>query len=263
MLFTWFMLGGLIFLFAPPRVTGKLQLAYTRLFRWPLARSRSLTIAARPLPQPDRLGAPDYDKVIVAQRQLRNHVANLEAQLEEAHNKIDRLARLRTIPQWNRMGFLLAEIITVTGQAQNELFVDRGTEDGVAPGQFVLADNSIIGTVSDTGAQTSKIKLITDPTSKIPVYIGATNVPGVMEGRGGNVARIPLVSAATYQIRKGDLVYAKKTPGLLAVPVIAAKVTQCKIDAAEPLLWDITVQPVCDITKLANVAVVMAAPIPK
>ena len=117
MLFTWFMLGGLIFLFAPPRVTGKLQLAYTRLFRWPLTRSRGLTIAARPLPQPDRPGAPDYDKVIAAQRQLRNHVANLEAQLEEAHKEIDRLARLRTIPQWNRMRFLLAEVITVTGQA--------------------------------------------------------------------------------------------------------------------------------------------------
>jgi len=263
MLFTWFMLGGLICLFAPPRLTGKLQLAYTRLFRWPLARSRGLTIAARPLPQFEGAGSTGYNKMIAAQRQLKNHVANLEVQLEEAHKEIDRLARLRTVPQWNRMGFLLAEIITVTGQAQNELFVDRGREDGVAVGQFVLADNSIIGTVSDSGPRTSKIKLITDPTSKIPVRIGAADVPGVMEGRGGKIARIPLVSAATYKIREGDPVYAEKTPGLLAVPVITAKVTQCKIDAEEPLLWDITVQPVCDIMNLAEVAIVMSASKPK
>ena len=94
--------------------------------------------------------------------------------------------------------------------------------DGIAVDQFVLADNSIIGTVSDAGAQIAKIKLITDPASKIPVHIGTADVAGVMEGRGGNIAKIPLVSAATYTVRQGDLVYAKKTPGLLDVPIVTA-----------------------------------------
>jgi rod shape-determining protein MreC len=263
MLFTWFMLGGLICLFAPPRWTGKLQLAYTRLFRWPLATSRGLTLAARPIPQVEGLGATEYERLVSAHRQTRNHVANLDAQLREARRKIDQLARLRTVPQWDRMGFLLAGVIRSTGELPNELFVNRGTEDGVATGQFVLADNSIVGTVSDVAAQTARIRLITDPASKIPVYIGEAEVPGVMEGRGGNRAKIPLISAATYTVRKGDLVYAQKTPGLLDVPIVAAKVIQCKRDAEEPLLWDITVQPVCDTAELTNVAVVVSAPKPQ
>ena len=263
MLFTWFMLGGLICLFSPPRWTGKLQLAYTRLFRWPLATGRGLTLAARPMPQGKGVDATDYEKLAVAHRQAKNHVANLNTQLKEARKKIDHLAGLRTVPQWDRMGFLLADVIRATGELPNELFVNRGTADRVAAGQFVLADNSIVGTVSDAGTQTARIKLITDPTSKIPVYIGEAEVPGVMEGRGGNRAKIPLISAATYTVRKGDLVYAKKTPGLLDVPIVTAKVIQCKRDAEKPLLWDITVQPVCDTAELTNVAIVVAAPKPQ
>lgn len=262
MLFTWCMLGGLICLFSPPRLTGRLQLVYARLFSWPLATGRGLTLAARPMPQPDGVSATEYDKLVTANRRLKNHIANLDSQLAEAHQEIDQLARLRTVPQWNRMGFLPADVITATGQAQNELFVNRGQDDGLAAEQFVLADNSIIGTISDVSAQRAKIRLVTDPTSKIPVLIGQGKVSGVMEGRGSNRAKIRLVSA-DYAVRKGDLVHARKTAGLLDVPIVTAEVIQCKRDAENPLLWDITVQPVCDVANVAEVFIVVAGPQPK
>ena len=247
MLFIWFTLGGLIFLFTPS-LTGTLQLAYARLFAWPLEASRGLTLAARPVSHVDPVGSADCEKLVVLNKRLQNHVANLQAQLNEARKQIDALARLRALPQWDRTGFLLADVIA----APDAMFINRGRDDGVAVEQFVLGDLSVIGTVSDVSPHKARIKLITDPTSRIPVRIGQLEVPAVMQGR-----KIPLVPA-THTVRKDDLVYAR-APGRLDGPMVAAKVVQCHRDVENPLLWDITVEPVCDIATLEDVAVVVPA----
>jgi cell shape-determining protein MreC len=262
MLFTWLTLAGLICLFSPPRLTGKLQLVYARLFSWPLATGRGLTIAARPMPQPNGASATEYERLMAANRRLKNHVANLNQRLTEAHRQIDQLAGLRVVPQWDNMGFTPADVIAATGQVQNELFVNRGQADKIAVKQFVLAENSLVGTVCDVSDKTAKVRLITDPMSKIPVLIGASNIPGVMEGQGSNRAKISLVPA-TRAVQKGDPVRIRKTPGLLDSPIITAEVIDCKRDAENPVLWDITVQPVCDIANAAKVWIVVSAPQPK
>jgi len=52
---------------------------------------------------------------------------------------------------------------------------------------------------------------------------------------------------------------ASKKPGFLDMPMIIGKVAQCKLNA-QPLLWDITVEPVCDIQKAENVVVIVMNP---
>jgi cell shape-determining protein MreC len=42
--------------------------------------------------------------------------------------------------------------------------------------------------------------------------------------------------------------------------MIVGEVQQCKRDNKNPALWDITVKPSCDITKLNNVAVLLMNP---
>jgi rod shape-determining protein MreC len=246
------MLGGGIFLFTPPGVTGKLQLAYARMFRKPLETGRLVTLAGRPPTE-----TVDYAKLMTMQQRLRNHVANLQAQIEEARRQIEALSGLRTVPEWNRMSFRLAGIINDPGQAQTDLLINRGQEDGVAVGQFVLGDNGVIGAVSDVSAQTARVKLITDPTSRIAVRIGAEGDRGVMEGRGPDTAVIPQVPAKR-QPKVGDPIYALKTPGFPGVPIVTAEVLDSRRDPESPMLWEIRVRPVCNIANLREVAVVMS-----
>lgn len=247
MLFIWFTLGGLILLFTPS-LTGTLQLAYARLFAWPLEASRGLTMAARPVSHVDPVRSADYEKLLVLNTRLQNQVANLQAQVNEARKQIETLSRLRALPRWDRTGFLLADVIT----APDAMFINRGRDDGVVVGQFVLGHLSVIGTVSDVSPRKARIKLITDPTSRIPVRIDRLEVPAVMQGR-----KIPLVPA-THTVRTGAIVYAR-APGRLNGPMVTAKVIQCRRDVENPLLWDITVEPVCDIATLEDVAVVVPA----
>jgi len=259
--FLYCMLGGLIFLFLPPSMTGKVQLAYARIFRTLLAAGPGVTTISTTPPPNETVSHQEHSRLLALQRRQANHIKNLQAQLDEAHAKIDELARLRSVPEWNRMAFQPAGVISDPKQSQNFLLINRGRADELAVGQFVLGDYSVIGTVSDVSEKTAKVKLITDPTSKIAVRVAELNAGGRMEGREPGVAVIPQVWVkrdAKREPRAGDRVYALNTPGFPEVPMITAEVTASKRDPDSPLLWEITVRPVCDITSLKRVSVVIS-----
>jgi cell shape-determining protein MreC len=156
------------------------------------------------------------------------------------------------------MGFLSASV-SPAGQTQNQLIINRGRKAGVAVGQFVASpDGSIVGAVTETSPQVATVRLITDPASKIQVYIGDPNVRGIMEGQGNGLARIPLISDKPG-IRVGDRVYVEKKTGVLDVPVLAAEVTQYGKDLKDPVLSSLTVRPVCDMANLSEVTVLIPA----
>ena len=255
MLFVYLTLGGLIFLFMPTRLTGHLQLIYANLFRVPLAGGRSLTLAARTSATTEAPQAQDYERLLAAYRILENKNANIEAQLDAAREKIDVLSRLRNNPEWEHMGFMQAGIITDPEQGQGELLIDRGQQDGVAKDQYVLADFSIIGTVAAVVGQTARVRLITDRASKIPVQIAGSKVRGIMAGRGDGTAGITQITTR-QSVQVDNVVYALNVPGSPEVSIITAKVTACK-RAKDPLVWDISVRPVCDIANLKSVVVIV------
>jgi hypothetical protein len=258
MLFAYCMLGGLIFLFTPAHVTSRLQLAYANLFRVPLSTGRTLTLASRTPPAAESATAKDYARLLADHQRLRNDVANLQAQLKEASTTINQLAKVRTTREWDRMGFLLAGVITVVNPAQTELIINAGREEGVAPEQFVMAmsDHSLIGRVCDVSPHTAKVRLIGNPASHIPVQIGSSGVHGVMEGRGDGIAKIRLVSAK-HAVALEDPVYVRQETGVLDVPMVAGRIAECRNDPDKPLLWDITVRATCDIATLERVAVIV------
>ncbi|MHC4159769.1 MAG: rod shape-determining protein MreC, partial [Planctomycetota bacterium] len=127
----------------------------------------------------------------------------------------------------------------------------------LAAGQFVLGDNSVIGTISDVSPRTAKVRLITDPTSKIAVKI--RELKTIIEGGGKNTIKVPLLSMK-HEVESGDEVYARKKPGFLDAPMKIGTVIRCKRGDENPLLWDITVKPACDVEKLTDVAVIIMNP---
>jgi rod shape-determining protein MreC len=249
MLFTWFMLGGFIFLFAPQRLTNKFQLTFARTFSWPLSIGRGISLATRAQLVTDSVPRREYE-------QLKSHLANVTQQRDQEHGRVEQLSGLRLRADWQRMNFALADI-TLSDQLPNVLVINRGAEDGLAEEQFVLADNSIIGRISAVSSRTAQVRLFTDPASKIPVTIAKLNVKRVMQGSGGGTARILNLQ---IEVKKGDEVLALKQPGFLDVPMIIGRVTECKRDEQNPMVWDVTVEPVCDIKELKTVAVIVSSP---
>jgi rod shape-determining protein MreC len=149
--------------------------------------------------------------------------------------------------------------ITAYGGSQDRLVINRGDDDGLAKGQFVLANNAVVGTICDVSSRAAQVKLITDPTSRIATKIAELDADKIMQGTGKNSAKLQLLPIK-YKIKIGDTVWAQKMPGLLDTPVIAGTVTHYEKDDENPLFWDVTVKPACDIDSLKNVEVVIMNP---
>jgi cell shape-determining protein MreC len=251
MLFTWFILTGFIFLFAPQSFTSKFQLAFVHIFRWPLSIGGNFALTAQ-TQQP--LSGTDSRTDI----QYRNYIANLEETLTEERKKFKKLSGLYNTYVWEGTNFVLADVITVTAEAsRNELTIACRKTRGLAEGQFVLGDECIIGRISDIFPQISKAKvgLVTDPTSRIPVKIAGFK--NIMKGSGSNSAKVEMVR---NKVDVGENVYALKKPGFLDAPMIVGKVTKCERNQKDPSLWDLTVVPACNIEQIENVAVIIMNP---
>jgi len=254
MLFTWFILTGFIFLFTPQKLTNKFQFAFARIFSWPLSIGRNISLSAHTQqPLTDVISRRKYNK-------LQNYLANVTQELLQERQKFEKLSGLHNRFVWEGADFVLADIITAFIDASHsELIINRGQVDGLTEGQFVLGDNSIIiiGTISDVSSRIGRVKLITDPTSNIAVKIAELNAGRVMQGNGNNSAKLRLLK---HKVKTGDNVYADKKPGFLDAPMIVGTVSDCKRNDEIPLLWDITVEPACDIETLSSVAVIIMNP---
>ena len=252
MLFTWFMLASLIFLFAPQKLTDKFQFAFLRVFNWPLSIGENISLSVRtrqPLEDADVVPRREYNK-------LQNYRANLEGQLRKEHEKVEILSGLRNRFPLEAGDLQVASVFPGSfDKLLGELSIDKGEDDKVAKGQFVLADNSIIGTIGNVSSRGAKVKLFTNPTSNIPVEV--VNTKGLMQGSGNNLARIPMVK---HKVKIDSEVMASRKTGFLNAPMIIGKVLRYKRNAKSPLLWDIVVEPVCDFEQLNDVAVIVVNP---
>ena len=253
MLFTWCTLAGFIFLFAPQKLTDNFQYAFLRVFNWPLSIGENISLSVRtrqPLGDADVVPRREYDK-------LQNYCANLEGQLRKEHEKVEMLSGLRNRFPLEAGDLQLASVFPGSfDKLHGELSINKGTDDKVAKGQFVLSDNSIIGTIGDVSARGAKVKLFTNPTSSIAVEVA--NTKRVMQGSGDNLARIPMVKDKV-EIDSEVMASSRKT-GFLNAPMIIGKVLRYERSAKSPMLWDIVVEPVCDFEQLNDVAVIVINP---
>jgi len=254
MLPAWLMLAGLFFLFAPQSLTGKLQFAFVRIFHRPLSICRSFALfTLRPQSSESDVSRSEYIR-------LRNHLINNLQLLRQERQKVEKLSGLRDRFAWEGVNFVLADIITFFRDgSRSEFIINRGKDDGLARDQFVLGRHSIVGTISDLGSRIARVRSVMDPKSRIAVRVAELDVACMMQGNGNSSARIRLLPIK-YKIKIGDIVYVRKSPGFLGTPIIAGTVSRYERDDENPLFWDITVKPACNIQSLNSVAIVIMNP---
>lgn len=246
MLFTWLMLTGFIFLLAPQSLTSQFQFAFVRLFCWPLGVGRNISLSAQ-------AKQPIAETFRRKEAQYQNYIINLEEELKQQRQKLEQLSGLRSRRPLEGASLVFADVITATLDGiRCEFVINRGQDDGLRNGQFVFGDNSIIGTVSEVSSRTAKVKLITDPVSKIAVKIAG--VSRLMQGIGKNLAEIEMIK---HKVETGTYVRTEKKPGYLDSAMVVGKVVQCESNEKNPLLWDLTVKPACEVERLNKVAVII------
>lgn len=93
-------------------------------------------------------------------------------------------ALLNTGPQPGS-AFVTGRVIADSGGAfQNSLIVGAGRAMGVAKGQAAMTEQGLVGHIVNAGVQTSRILLLTDVSSRIPVRLERANVKAILTGDG-------------------------------------------------------------------------------
>ena len=249
------MLAGFVFLLSPRKVTNKFQFAFARIFSWPMSIGRSISVSVRARQLPiDVVSRWEYNK-------LQNHLSNVIEQRDEARLKVERLSGIRERGGLEGARIVVADVISSTIDGlRNELIINRGEDDGLTVGLYVLGINNVIGTISAVDSRTSRVKLVTDSSSKMAVKIGDLEIDRVMEGVGDKLAKIKMLPTK-HRIRVGGIVYSRKKPGFLDSSTIIGRVSDCRRDEENPSLWEITVKLACEVEKLNDVAVIIMNPV--
>jgi rod shape-determining protein MreC len=103
---------------------------------------------------------------------------------------------------------VLARVVAETdADALKGVVIDRGTDDGIVPGQPVVAgDGVLVGKVFEARSRSATVILLSDSKSRVAVAIqNATDTIGVLEGDRGLSMGITLIPQ-TEKLSPGDIV---------------------------------------------------------
>ncbi len=111
------------------------------------------------------------------------------------HEKLVRYEELLGAPQAPTPIVVTARVISDSGGPfVRARLVNVGTNDGVAQGQAVLTHQGLIGRVMSAGKQVSRVLLLTDLNSRVPVFVVETGAHAILAGDNGTNPRLIYVA---------------------------------------------------------------------
>ena len=110
--------------------------------------------------------------------------------------------------------------------------LSAGSSSGIRPGQPVRAPEGLIGRVLETGRWASRVLLITDGASSVPVRLPRDGTPALAVGRGDGTIELRTLEVGTNPFRPGDVLVTSGVGGIFPPDVPVARVIRIEGDTA-------------------------------
>lgn len=154
-----------------------------------------------------------------------------EARAVEEENR--RLRAVLTLAQGEVKPVAISRLIgSTSSSARRFAFLSVGRDHGVTVGMPVTSPKGLIGRVLEAGASTSRVLLLTDSESMVPVRRATDNVVAFAEGRADGSLRLRLINLGTNPLKEGDIFVTSGAGGLFRPGVAVAMVTKLEDDGA-------------------------------
>jgi rod shape-determining protein MreC len=132
---------------------------------------------------------------------------------------------LKAVPD-TALSYVTARVIANSGGAfVRMILIDAGSEDHVSRGQAAITGEGLVGRLTEVGNRASRVLLITDLNSRIPVTIESTHAAAVLAGDNSERPRL-LYLPAGDAVKVGDRVVTSGEGGVfppgLPVGVVSA-----------------------------------------
>lgn len=167
--------------------------------------------------------------------ELKREVALSRRKLVEAgtiemeNRRLKRLVRLaEDLPD----EIAVARIIGSTFDSSRRLAtLSAGRGSGVLPGQPVRSPEGLIGRVMEAGRFASRVMLVTDGASNVPVMLVRDGTPAIATGRGDGTIDLKTLEVGQNPFRRGDILVTSGIGGIYPPGVPVAVVVAVRKDS--------------------------------
>ncbi len=188
-----------------------------------------------------RVGSRSFFEAIAGYYNAGSRNADLERENEVARV---RLAEMRALEQENArlkalLGLTEREIKPVAtgrliGSSASSTrrfgYLAAGSDQGVTVGMPVTSPMGLVGRILETGKDTSRVLLLTDVESIVPVRRATDDVVAFAEGRADGSLRIRLINLGINPLEPGDIMVTSGAGGLFRPGVAVAVVSEITDD---------------------------------
>ena len=190
-----------------------------------------------------RTNSQDFFESIAAYYRAGSRNAELEEEVRVARVRLAEAdairqenARLKSVlglAADDTAAVAVARLIGSTSSSARRLgYISAGRDDGVRPGMPVTSPMGLVGRVLEAGAASSRVLLLTDSESMVPVRRATDNVVAFAEGRSDGSLRLRLVNLGINPIKKGDVFVTSGAGGLFRPGTAVAIATEITRDGA-------------------------------
>lgn len=169
--------------------------------------------------------------------------ARLEREVNEARVRLAEAAALKEENQRLKAMLGIAEteprpllvtrlIGSTSSSTRRYATIGAGSAQGVQVGMPVRSPLGLVGRVLEVGGRSSRVLLITDSESVVPVRRASDGIPAYATGRADGSVQIRLINLGVNPLKKGDALVTSGSGGLYRPGVAIAVVTELTRDGA-------------------------------
>tara|TARA_Y100001980_G_C14520496_1_gene295770 strand:- start:535 stop:1377 length:843 start_codon:yes stop_codon:yes gene_type:complete len=164
----------------------------------------------------------DYKKLNLEYKKLK--AENLNIEFIKSENKILK-SKIEDIKD-QKYEVLAKVIIDKQSPFLKSLIVNRGSKDKIELGMAVLDGDFLVGKVVEVNYLTSRILLLSDLNSKIPVSIEPNGIQSILSGTGGKHGKLQYLLGDNLNIKGEDEVFTSGSGNIFnaGIPVGTVKI---------------------------------------
>ena len=161
----------------------------------------------------------NYNLIEEELKKLKNK--KYKADFLESENK--RLKKILEDITYSSAAVIAKVLIDKQSPFLKSIIINKGSKNDLKKGMAVLSDNYLIGKIVEVNYTTSRVLLLSDLNSRIPVSIEPGSIQSILSGDGKNSGTIQYTKNNTL-INLDSIIYTSGTGGLLKPGIPVGKI---------------------------------------
>ena len=173
----------------------------------------------------------EYEKLKAVEIKKQNLILENNF-FKEENQKLKKLINEKNL--YNDEFYVTKVLLDQKSPYLRSLLINKGFKHGIKLGAAVRSDSYFIGKIVDSNYLTSRILLISDLNSKIPIIIEPGSISAILSGTGNNELGEIEYLPENINIKEGGIIYTSGSDGIISSGIPVGKIifhnNQIKVD---------------------------------